>query len=100
MTISRRTVLKSFGAAGAGPLLGACAAETQGPEVRVAGRPVELSIAPVGARIVRVSLAQIDAGGPRSIPDVGRWRSGSGNQPSSGSHRCPSPGRLPAAMPV
>ncbi len=71
MTISRRTVLKSFGAAGAAPLLGARAAETQRPEVQVAGRPIELSIAPVGARIVRVSLAQVDAGGPRSIPDVG-----------------------------
>ena len=71
MTISRRNALKSLGVAGAGPLFGARAAETQGPELRVAGPPVELSTAPVGARIVRVSLAQIDAGRPRSIPDVG-----------------------------
>ena len=71
MTISRRNALKSFGVAGAAPLLGARAADTQSPELRIAGPPIELSIAPVGARIVRVSLAQIDAGGPRSIPDVG-----------------------------
>jgi alpha-glucosidase/alpha-D-xyloside xylohydrolase len=71
MTISRRTALRILGVAGAAPLLGARAAETKSPELRVAGRAIELSMAPVGPRIVRVSLAQIGVGAAQSIPEVG-----------------------------
>jgi alpha-glucosidase (family GH31 glycosyl hydrolase) len=71
MTISRRTALKSLGVVGAAPLLCARANETQIRDLGVVGRPVEMSIAPVGTRIVRVSLAPIEAGQAQSIPDVG-----------------------------
>jgi alpha-glucosidase (family GH31 glycosyl hydrolase) len=71
MTISRRTALQSIAVAGAAPLLGAGASEAESRDVRVAGRPVEMSLSPVGVRIVRVSLAPIDAGHAQSILDVG-----------------------------
>jgi Glycosyl hydrolases family 31 len=78
MTISRRTALKTIGTAGAAPLLSAHATEHQVPVLKIAGRTVELSIAPVGARIVRVSLVSTEAGRADSVPDVGalaerRW---------------------------
>src|SRR5262245_58062064 len=71
MTISRRSALKGLGAAGSVPLLGARADESRDLGLRVAGRDIEISMAPVGARIVRVSLAPIEAGHARPIPDDG-----------------------------
>ncbi len=70
MSISRRAALLGLGATGAASVLGppvACAAAG----LVVAGKPVELTITPVGDRIVRISLVPLEAGKPQAIPLTG-----------------------------
>ena len=80
MTISRRAALKGLGCSGAASLL-------HPPSVRaadvltVAGRPVELQVAPVGDHIVRISLLPLEAGKPRAIPATGSLVEGTDNAP-------------------
>ena len=73
MPISRRTVLKGLGAAGAIPLRGASAVAVavEDPPLRVAGRPVEVTVTPIGLRIIRVSVIPTEDGRPQPIPDDG-----------------------------
>ncbi len=52
---SRRTAIKTLGAAGAGLLL-RLDSDAQGQDLVVAGRPVQLRVASVSARTIRVSL--------------------------------------------
>src|SRR5262245_16369239 len=60
--ISRRQVLKGFSSAGASALLGARAVSAQDAAIRVAGRPVEIAIAPGSAHTVRISVVPIEEG--------------------------------------
>ncbi len=82
-----------------GALLGGAASSrlaAQGGEIRVAGLPVEIVVAPVSAETVRISLQPIDNGRLRPIPDDGslvqpawgepaaRWRGPSSRTAHSG----------------
>ena len=56
MTISRRAALQGLGASGAAGLLGSSSVRAA-DALTVAGRPVELQIAPVGDHIVRITAS-------------------------------------------
>jgi alpha-glucosidase/alpha-D-xyloside xylohydrolase len=63
MRVSRRTALKGLSASGASRILGSLRPPAAAP-ITVAGRPVELQIAPVGDHIVRITLLPLGAGRP------------------------------------
>ncbi|MFA0777992.1 MAG: hypothetical protein PVTTEEND_001706, partial [Candidatus Fervidibacter sp.] len=67
MTLTRRDVLKSLGAMGAGMLWSARRGRAQG-ELRMRDRPVEIVISPVSARTVRISVIPMDSDRPMPIP--------------------------------
>lgn len=68
MPISRRTVLKGLGSAGAIPLRSSSTVVVDDPPLRVAGRPVEVTVTPIGLRIIRVSVIPMEDGRPAPIP--------------------------------
>jgi alpha-glucosidase (family GH31 glycosyl hydrolase) len=70
MPISRRAVLNSLAVSGAMPLLNRPLAATNAA-LFIAGKPVELTVTPVGDRIIRISLVPIEAGKPQAIPSTG-----------------------------
>jgi len=67
VSVSRREVLKAVGSAGAGTLL-AGRLEAQASELRVCGRPVEITVASVSHRTVRITLAPLEDGRPLPVP--------------------------------
>ena len=71
MVISRRTILKTLGSAGAIPFRGVSAYADQPAALSVAGRPVEVWITPIDPHIVRVSMVPMDEGRPQPIPSDG-----------------------------
>src|SRR5262245_48534170 len=67
--ISRRDALKSLSSAGAGVLLNSRQAPlAQNLAIRVAGRPVEITVTSVSAQTARLSIAPIENGKPQPIP--------------------------------
>ncbi len=67
--ISRRDALKRFSSAGAGALLDSyLAPQEQDAAIRVAGRTVEIAIAPVIAQTMRLTMAPIENGKPQAVP--------------------------------
>jgi hypothetical protein len=66
--IPRRQVLKSFGSAGAGVLLGSRTLSAQEATLRVTGRPVEISLSSVSPQTVRLSVVPVENGRPQAIP--------------------------------
>jgi len=87
--LGRRDVLKVLGAASAGTLLGARSEggeRTDGTEIRVAGRPVEVAVEPVSPWTVRITCCALQDGRPQPItldgslaqsswaPPIARWR--------------------------
>jgi alpha-glucosidase (family GH31 glycosyl hydrolase) len=64
--LSRRAALKRLGAASAGALLPA--PPPQDAALRVAGRAVELSLTPVSAHTLRLTLTALENGQPQPIP--------------------------------
>jgi alpha-glucosidase (family GH31 glycosyl hydrolase) len=71
MPISRRTALKGLGAVGATALVGADAGAAQDGGLKVAGRPVEVSVTSVSPEIVRLSVVAIEDGRAQPIPSDG-----------------------------
>jgi alpha-glucosidase/alpha-D-xyloside xylohydrolase len=71
MPISRRTALKCLGVPGTTTLLSAGSHTVQAATLRLVGRAVELTVAPVGASIVRISVVPVEEGRPASIPTDG-----------------------------
>ena len=72
MTISRRTALKGLSTVGSTLLIGArIEAADQDGGLTVSGRPVEVSVTPVGPSIVRISVVPTEGGRPLSIPPDG-----------------------------
>ncbi len=70
MSISRRAALRALGASGAASVL----TEPRRPDAAalvIAGKPVQLTIAPVGDHIIRISLAPLEAGKAQAIPSTG-----------------------------
>ncbi len=80
MLISRRAVLRTLGATSASNVITTARAGGAAALV-VAGQSVELTIAPVGERIVRISLVPLDAGKPRAIPLSGALVDQTGGAP-------------------
>jgi alpha-glucosidase/alpha-D-xyloside xylohydrolase len=70
MLISRRAILKGLGAASI-PFRVAFAETGSEQPLRVAGQQVEITVTPIDASIIRVSLVPIAFGRPRPIPDDG-----------------------------
>jgi alpha-glucosidase/alpha-D-xyloside xylohydrolase len=67
--LTRRDVLKTVGTAGAGMLLGRGTTSAQEAGLRVAGRPIELSVTAVSRSTLRLSAVPLDdGGGPQPIP--------------------------------
>jgi alpha-glucosidase/alpha-D-xyloside xylohydrolase len=71
MLIPRRTILKQLSASMALAPAGARAQPPQENLLRIAGRPVEVQITPVGDRIVRVSVVPVENGQAQPIPRDG-----------------------------
>jgi alpha-glucosidase/alpha-D-xyloside xylohydrolase len=70
--LSRRDALKSLGCASAGALLNSRQTPSaQNPEIRVTGRPVEVSLTPVSPQTMRLSVTPIENGKPLPIPSDG-----------------------------
>src|SRR5271166_2489716 len=70
MTISRRAALKGLGASGVASILNARPARADAG-LTIAGHPVELSIAPLGDHIVRISVVSLEGGQAQPIPLTG-----------------------------
>ena len=66
--IPRREVLKSFGSAGAGVLLGSRTTRAQDATIRITGRPVEIALSSVSPQTVRLSIVPVEGGKPQAIP--------------------------------
>jgi len=66
-SISRRDILKCMGSAGAGALLNPCATPAKEPSIIVAGKPVEIQVAPVSVHTVRITAVEVDNGKPRTV---------------------------------
>ncbi len=71
MPMSRRTVLKGLGASGALALPHAVVGAADGAPLRIAGRQVEIVVAPIAPWTVRVSVVPVQPGQPAPIPDDG-----------------------------
>ncbi len=69
--ISRRDVLKRLGAAGAGLAITGTRLRGFPADIVVAGRPVELEVASLSARTVRLTLRPIESGRPATLPFTG-----------------------------
>ena len=61
-------MLRTVGCAGAGGLMGVRAASAQNTAIHVAGRTVEIAVAPVSAHTVRISVVPIENGKLQPIP--------------------------------
>ena len=70
MPVSRRAAIRHLTAAGAGLAIAPAIIRGQSP-ITVAGRPVEISIAPVSRSTVRISVRPIVNGKPQSIVNRG-----------------------------
>ncbi len=68
--ISRRDVISTLTSA-AGAVLGQQQASSQSPELRIAGRPVEIAVSPVSPRTVRITAQPIENGAAQPIPPDG-----------------------------
>src|SRR5262249_12977432 len=68
MPISRRIILKSLGMAS---FLSARSGAAEDERLTIAGRPVEVSVTPIGPSIVRISLAPMEGGRAQPIPGDG-----------------------------
>ena len=71
MPISRRSILKGLGTAGASSLLATRAGAAEDEGLEIAGKAVEVGVTPVGPSIVRVSVVPIEGGRPQAIPADG-----------------------------
>jgi alpha-glucosidase/alpha-D-xyloside xylohydrolase len=71
MPVTRRAILSGLGAAGALTLGATPVDADEEKPIRIAGRPVEISVTPIDARIIRLSMAPIEDGRVRPIPDDG-----------------------------
>jgi hypothetical protein len=66
--VSRRELLKRFGTAGAGAVMGAGVVSGQSEAIRVAGKAVEITLNSVSPRTVRISVVAVENGKPQAIP--------------------------------
>jgi alpha-glucosidase (family GH31 glycosyl hydrolase) len=71
MPATRRAVLKGLGAVGALAFQVRSVHAGEDEPLRIAGRPVEVSVTPIDARIIRLSAVPIEGGRLRPIPDDG-----------------------------
>src|SRR5262249_12843353 len=71
MPVSRRMALRGLGLPGLTALRGALAEAGRDTTLRVAGRPIEVTVSPVGADIVRISLVSVEGNRAQSIPSDG-----------------------------
>lgn len=81
--IPRREVLKRFGSAGAGVLLGSQTIAAQDATLRIAGRPVEITLSSVSPRTVRLSVVPVENGKPQAIPYDGSLVQQTWSKPSA-----------------
>jgi len=70
-SISRRDVLGNIVCAGTGVLLVSGKTSAKTGTIRIAGRPVEVGLAQVSPRTIRLSVVAIENGQPKSIPNDG-----------------------------
>lgn len=68
MPISRETALRSLASAS---LLTARVGVAEDEGTRVGGRPVEVSVTPIGSSVIRISVVPIEGGHPQTIPGDG-----------------------------
>jgi len=67
-TTTRRAALKRIGAAGAGLVLSRVTLRGRTSDIIVAGKPVEISIATLGPRTVRITILPLEAGRAVGVP--------------------------------
>jgi alpha-glucosidase/alpha-D-xyloside xylohydrolase len=71
MPVSRRDALRTLAASSATALGAETVRSAQEPDIRVAGRPIELSVTPIGAKIIRISILPREGEHATSIPTDG-----------------------------
>jgi alpha-glucosidase (family GH31 glycosyl hydrolase) len=71
MTVSRRAALKHFAVAGAGAALAPVILRGQSAPLMVAGRPVDIAIAPISASTTRISIRPIVGGQAQPVINRG-----------------------------
>lgn len=70
-SITRREALKNVAAVGTGALWASRIALTQDGSIQVAGKPVEISVTPIGAAHVRITIIPIEGGKALAVPGLG-----------------------------
>jgi alpha-glucosidase/alpha-D-xyloside xylohydrolase len=68
---TRREALKRIGAAGAGLVLSRVTIRGRTSDIIVAGKPVEIAVAALGPRTVRITVLPLEAGRPAAVPADG-----------------------------
>jgi hypothetical protein len=81
--VTRRHAIKSAAVAGTGALLGPGIALPQEAPIQIAGRPVEITLTPVSAETVRITIVPLEENQPQPVPADGALVQGTWGRPAA-----------------